>query len=100
MKNDISKLKEKIITECHAWSVGYLNEMLDKLLSSQKQEILGRVRERVEGMREGMRGGYVDIVKIGGECNTGPLSWTKGHYQALSDVLSFLKELEEEREEK
>ena len=48
--NDIKlkKLKEKIITECPAWSVGYLKEMLDKLLETALLTKEKEVRERYE----------------------------------------------------
>ena len=40
-------LKERIITECHAWSVGYMDEMLDKLISTTQRESHNELWEEI-----------------------------------------------------
>ena len=50
MTNEQMELREKIITECTAWSVEYMAEMLDKFESQAIQATREETVEKVKNM--------------------------------------------------
>ena len=89
MASQAQILKEKIITECHSWSVKHMNDMLDMLISQS-------IKERDEEMFEKIKAKFWDGGKNSG---LRTLSWDGYSKRAsVKDILDTISKKENKGE--
>ena len=48
MTDSVAKLRDEIITSCHAWSVEYMLKQMDKLISQAHEAGIAEEQKRIE----------------------------------------------------